>query len=145
MVSGLSTHTYEERLAEMGMTTLEDRRHQLDIAQVSKIISGNDKVEKSQLFTMKAGSNVITRQTTGPRNHQTTNKPGNMDQILQRPGSRWLQCRPGVKNGQKSLQIQETLQGPPVQLREALRSQGVGASDARHQAKQKWSSQCPYV
>jgi hypothetical protein len=74
MVSGLSTHTYEERLAEMGMTTLEDRRHQLDIAQVSKIISGNDKVEKSQLFTMKAGSNVITRQTWkyGP----TSSAPG---------------------------------------------------------------------
>jgi hypothetical protein len=39
------------------------------------------------------------------------------------------------KNGQKSLPVQEALQGPPVQPGGALRSQGVGASDARHQAK----------
>ena len=27
MVSGLRAHTYEERLAELGLTTLEERRH----------------------------------------------------------------------------------------------------------------------
>jgi hypothetical protein len=68
MVFGLSKHTYEERLAELGMTTLEERRHQLDMAQVFKIITGHDKVEKSQWFTMAADSNVITRQATGRRN-----------------------------------------------------------------------------
>jgi hypothetical protein len=31
MVSGLASHNYEERLAELGLTTLEERRHQADM------------------------------------------------------------------------------------------------------------------
>jgi 3-deoxy-D-manno-octulosonate 8-phosphate phosphatase KdsC-like HAD superfamily phosphatase len=36
IVSGLESQSYEERLEELGMTMLEEWRHQLDIAQ-SKI------------------------------------------------------------------------------------------------------------
>jgi hypothetical protein len=33
MVSGLKGHSYEERLRELGLTTLEERRHQTDMLQ----------------------------------------------------------------------------------------------------------------
>ena len=38
MVSGLKAHTYEDRLKELGLTTLEERRHQADMAQTYKIV-----------------------------------------------------------------------------------------------------------
>jgi hypothetical protein len=31
---------YSERLKELGLTTMEDRRHQLDMVQVHKIVNG---------------------------------------------------------------------------------------------------------
>jgi hypothetical protein len=40
MVSGLKGRTYEEKLEELGLTTLEERRHQADMAQVYKIVTG---------------------------------------------------------------------------------------------------------
>jgi hypothetical protein len=49
------------------MTTLEERRHQLDMVQVFKILS-DDRVEKNQWFKMAASGTVNTRQATGPRN-----------------------------------------------------------------------------
>jgi len=45
MVSGLRTNTYEERLKEIGLTTLEERRHQTDMIQTYKILHGKDRVE----------------------------------------------------------------------------------------------------
>ncbi len=35
MVSGLAARDYEERLRELGHTTLEERRHQLAMQQVT--------------------------------------------------------------------------------------------------------------
>jgi ribonuclease P/MRP protein subunit RPP40 len=40
MVSGLKGRTYEEKIEELGLTTLEERRHQADMAQVYKIVTG---------------------------------------------------------------------------------------------------------
>jgi ribonuclease P/MRP protein subunit RPP40 len=40
MVSGLKSHTYEDRLKELGLTTLEERRHQADMAQTYKVVKG---------------------------------------------------------------------------------------------------------
>jgi hypothetical protein len=68
MVSGLGDKTYEEKLKELGMVTLEERRHQLDMVQVFKILSGHDRVEKDQWFKMAADSGAGTRQAAGPRN-----------------------------------------------------------------------------
>jgi hypothetical protein len=44
MVSGLQDGDYEGRLRELGMTTLEERRHQSDMFQVYKILQGHDNV-----------------------------------------------------------------------------------------------------
>jgi hypothetical protein len=37
------------------MTTLEERRHQLDMSQTFKILQGHDKVEKEQWFAVIVG------------------------------------------------------------------------------------------
>jgi ribonuclease P/MRP protein subunit RPP40 len=40
MVSGLQGATYENRLKELGLATLEERRHQADMVQTYKIVTG---------------------------------------------------------------------------------------------------------
>ena len=47
---GLKGRTYEEKLAELGMRTLENRRKRLDLVQILKIIKGIDKVESNLMF-----------------------------------------------------------------------------------------------
>jgi hypothetical protein len=43
MVSGLKSKDYHERLAELVMTTLEERRREMDMVQTFKIMNGIDK------------------------------------------------------------------------------------------------------
>ena len=52
MILGLTSNNYHERLAELGMETLEERRHRTDMAQVYKIVTGKDKVNRATWFTM---------------------------------------------------------------------------------------------
>jgi hypothetical protein len=44
MVGGLNGTTYEERLKELSLTTLEEQRHRLDMSQTYKIVSGKERV-----------------------------------------------------------------------------------------------------
>jgi ribonucleases P/MRP protein subunit RPP40 len=69
MVSGLRGTTYEEKLAEIGILTLEERRLQYDLVQTFKIIRGFDKVDLTTWFTL-VGDNParITRDTSDPLN-----------------------------------------------------------------------------
>ena len=52
MVSGLEGRSYEDRLVECGLTTLEDRRQRGDMIEVFKILKGIEDVDKSSWFTM---------------------------------------------------------------------------------------------
>ena len=52
MVAGLKGRTYEEKLKEVGLTSLEDRRERGDMIQTFKIIQGLDQVEVGTWFTM---------------------------------------------------------------------------------------------
>ena len=61
MVSGLKSASYEERLTELGMTTLEERRHQADMQYVYKILTGREDVDKGQWFTMASEAARNTR------------------------------------------------------------------------------------
>ncbi len=54
MVSGLKGKEYKERLKELGLTTLEERRHQADMLQTFKIVRGIDKVNSENWFQMAA-------------------------------------------------------------------------------------------
>lgn len=53
MVSGLGGQSYEEKLKSLHLTTLRERRHRADMAQVFKILTGRDKV-KSETWFRKA-------------------------------------------------------------------------------------------
>ena len=44
MISRLASRDYKDMLAELGMETLEKRRHRMDMVQVSKIVTGKDNV-----------------------------------------------------------------------------------------------------
>ena len=52
MVAGLRGRTYEQKLVEVGLTTLEDRRLRGDMIQTFRILNGIDQVEPSTWFTM---------------------------------------------------------------------------------------------
>jgi len=47
LVSGLRSINYRERLEELQMLTLEERRHQGGMAQVYKIVTGRVKVDST--------------------------------------------------------------------------------------------------
>ena len=51
MVSNLRGRTYEERLAELEMVTLETRRQRGDMIQTFRIMSGIDQVDPCTWFT----------------------------------------------------------------------------------------------
>ena len=68
MVSNLKGRTYEERLLETNMTTLEARRVRGDLIQMYRIMSGKDDVRPSIWFHTMAdfrGTGVGTRQARG--------------------------------------------------------------------------------
>lgn len=68
MVSGLRGKTYEEKLAELGMTTLEERRHVVDMVQVFKIVHKHDNVDGAQWFQHVSREGYQTRAVADPLN-----------------------------------------------------------------------------
>ena len=52
MVAGLKGRTYQDKLREVGLTSLEDRRERGDMIQTFKIIQGIDHVEAGTWFSM---------------------------------------------------------------------------------------------
>ena len=70
MVTNFRGRTYEEKLAEAGMTTLEERRRRGDLLQAYKVIRGVDDVDPSLWFDMvqpRAGA-MTTREVSGAHN-----------------------------------------------------------------------------
>ena len=69
MISGLQGKSYEDRLLELNMLTLEGRRLLYDMVQTFKIIRGYDDVNLMTWFSL-VGDNPtrITRQTSDPIN-----------------------------------------------------------------------------
>jgi hypothetical protein len=68
MISGLKGATYEEKLAELGLTTLEERRHQTDMLQTFKIMRGFDNVDSATWFQRVDTSVRTTRSAADPLN-----------------------------------------------------------------------------
>jgi Reverse transcriptase (RNA-dependent DNA polymerase)/Endonuclease-reverse transcriptase len=68
MVSGLRGRTYEERLKELGLTTLEERRHQADMAHMYKICTEKDGLRKADWFAPPTAAAARTRQHADPLN-----------------------------------------------------------------------------
>jgi len=68
MVSGLKSDQYSERLVELGMPTLEERRHQADMAMVHKLTNRRGGLDPAQWFEMAADGTRATRSAANPRN-----------------------------------------------------------------------------
>ena len=69
MVSGLVARTYEDRLREVGLTTLVERRERGDMIEVWKILHGKMDVSPGIWFTMAAEESVrVTRLSSHPLN-----------------------------------------------------------------------------
>ena len=69
MVSGLQGVSYEDRLEEVGLTTLEDRRERGDMIQVWKILHGKEDVQVGTWFNLAATvATHATRQAGHPLN-----------------------------------------------------------------------------
>ena len=67
MVSGLKGKNYAEKLAELGLQTLRERRQRTDMIQTFKIINGFDRVPYSTWFT-PINQVRTTRLTADPKN-----------------------------------------------------------------------------
>ena len=66
MISGLAGKTYEEKLKELGMETLRERRDRLDLTQAFKIVKGLDRVAPGSVFEHAArGGGPRTRLAAG--------------------------------------------------------------------------------
>jgi hypothetical protein len=70
MVSDLKGVTYEEKLLEPGIPTLEERRHQDDMVQTFMIVKGIDKVQASTWFRFATEEGRATRIADCPLNLQ---------------------------------------------------------------------------
>ena len=65
-VSGLRGRTYEERLAEVGLPSLQDRRKEIDMVQTFKIVRGIDVI--ANIMEVRACTRPQTRQNGGRDN-----------------------------------------------------------------------------
>jgi hypothetical protein len=71
MVSGLKSNRYKERLKEIGLMTLDERRHRLDMVQTYKILTGKENVKSDTWFQLVAcGAARATRLAADPWNNR---------------------------------------------------------------------------
>jgi ribonuclease P/MRP protein subunit RPP40 len=70
-ISGLKGTSYEEKLKELGLTTLEERRHQADMVQTFKILRGFDNVKSETWFQKVDTTGRLTRSAADPLNLKT--------------------------------------------------------------------------
>jgi hypothetical protein len=70
MVFGLRSREYEDRLRELEMTTLEERRHKADMLQMFKIMQGDGQQNPADWFRPPAAAEAAarTRQHADPLN-----------------------------------------------------------------------------
>ena len=68
MVTGLRGTSYEEKLTELGLTTLAETRHQTDMLQTYKKLTGKDMVKSESLFVMASENERATRSSADPLN-----------------------------------------------------------------------------
>ena len=65
-VTNLNSRSYEERLRELGLDSLEDRRSRGDLIQAYRVFSGHDNVDPATWFHMSnQGAGALTRRRDG--------------------------------------------------------------------------------
>ena len=101
MVTALSVlygRTYEERLVEIGMESLESRREWLDMVQTYKIVKEVDNVDRTHGFTMRGeeGSYGTRATQEGFKHHWKEVQTGGEKELLQSACGgqlEWSVCR----------------------------------------------------
>ena len=69
MISGLNGNSYEEKLIELNLESLADRRTYIDLVQTFKILNSIDRVDYRTWFTIYGDLNSrVTRQSDYPLN-----------------------------------------------------------------------------
>ncbi len=68
MVSGLKGQSYEEKLLELNLPSLDERRLQADMVQTFKIVKGIDRVDHRTWFQLAADGGSATRSADCPLN-----------------------------------------------------------------------------
>ena len=68
MISGLSSHSYEDKLKELNLQSLAARRERFDMIQTFKIIHKKDNVNSEIFFKLANPSAYVTRLTSCPYN-----------------------------------------------------------------------------
>jgi hypothetical protein len=76
MISGLKSANYEEKLAEIGLESLDTRRRHADIYTMHKIMHGVGDIDSSVWFSKITGS-AVTRAGSDPLNVKCNN--GNLE------------------------------------------------------------------
>ena len=68
MIVGLTGRTYEDKLSELNLTSLSDRRIKFDLVQTYKILNGIDRVSPDIWFKTVEQNNRLTRITSYSKN-----------------------------------------------------------------------------
>ena len=68
MISGLKSENYEDRLKELGLTSLEERRHRADMALVHSLMHGLGNINVDDWLQRADTSARTTRVTSGALN-----------------------------------------------------------------------------
>ena len=84
MVAGLKGRTYEQKLVEVGLTTLEERRVRGDMIQTFRILNGIDQVEPGTWFTMANERNRLGAANTRNSSDYTMTVEGTSKTELRR-------------------------------------------------------------
>ena len=123
MVTGLRGNSYEERLEELGLTTLEERRHQLDMLQTYKIVHGKDKVNRDTWFRMVGSSDRGTRAASDPLNMRIPAPRTELRKMFfsQRVPTVWNQVPAAIKAARTAGSFKRLYRAHRSELRSAAR------------------------
>jgi hypothetical protein len=104
LTTGLKSNIYEERLRELNLQTLSERRHQADMAMVYKILHGRGGLDYTTWFEKAENGPRATRSTADPYNLRVKN--GRLDQrrnfFILRVIEDWHRIPADVKRVEKS-------------------------------------------
>jgi hypothetical protein len=100
MVFSLQAKDYEDRLRELGLTTLEERRHQADMAHMYKICTCKDGLNHSDWFEPPTEAAARTRRHIDPLNMRPHRGRLEIRRnfFTVRAGDRWNDIPSGVKH-----------------------------------------------
>ena len=113
MVSGLRSAVYEERLKELGLHTLEERRHQADMCMVHRVVHRDAGLEPATWFEGAGASGRATRVASDPLNLRVT--AGRLEIIRNffsvRVPDDWNKVLPNIKRLEKNSAFKKAYSG----------------------------------